>query len=326
MEIAEIRKDPTNRGYVIFIRQEKIKIPEGACPFDEGNESMTPPEILAYRGYWAPNQPGWKIRVVPNLNPIFQVVPLTRDGIGEVYDRIRGAGANEIIIESPNHRADWRNMTKQQISEILAVYKARVSDLKRWKDIRSILIYRHFRRENGKMEHPYSTLVAAPVTFPALREKLDNAKRYYQNLKERCLFCDIIRLEMKREERIITETPNFIAIVPYTARTPFETCIYPKPKNHGPFFEESDLANSIELAGLLKEILAKLEKVVEDDGWTMVIFSQNTNDFRRDYWQTIREDFHWHVEIVPAKDFQRVTGFYINPVFPEEAAKILREA
>jgi UDPglucose--hexose-1-phosphate uridylyltransferase len=40
--------------------------------------------------------------------------------------------------------------------------------------------------------------------------------------------------------------------------------------------------------------------------------------------------YHWHLEIIPkltqVAGFEWGTGFYINPVSPEEAAKCLKEA
>ena len=40
--------------------------------------------------------------------------------------------------------------------------------------------------------------------------------------------------------------------------------------------------------------------------------------------------YHWHIEIIPkltqVAGFEWGTGFYINPVAPEESAKFLREA
>jgi UDPglucose--hexose-1-phosphate uridylyltransferase len=40
--------------------------------------------------------------------------------------------------------------------------------------------------------------------------------------------------------------------------------------------------------------------------------------------------YHWHLEIMPTltkvAGFEWGTGFYINPVLPEDAAKYLREA
>jgi len=59
----------------------------------------------------------------------------------------------------------------------------------------------------------------------------------------------------------------------------------------------------------------------------------HTAPFRRTrragYWHTIKDDYHWHIEITPritqVAGFEWGSGFYINPTPPEEAAKYLRE-
>ena len=82
--MPELRKDPIVGRWVIistdrakrptdFVR-EAVKIKGGFCPFCYGNESKTPPEILAYRPSNNGNppqkdSPGWTIRVVPNKFP-----------------------------------------------------------------------------------------------------------------------------------------------------------------------------------------------------------------------------------------------------------------
>ena len=44
-------------------------------------------------------------------------------------------------------------------------------------------------------------------------------------------------------------------------------------------------------------------------------------------WATARDDYHWHIEIVPQPErANRVGGIYVNERPPEEAAAQLREA
>ena len=91
--MPELRKDPIVGRWVIistdrakrptdFVR-EPVKIKGGGfCPFDYGNESKTPPEILAYRpstnGATAQkDSPGWTVRVVRVLTSIKQRVSLS---------------------------------------------------------------------------------------------------------------------------------------------------------------------------------------------------------------------------------------------------------
>ncbi|MCU0509342.1 MAG: hypothetical protein MUC34_13295 [Anaerolineae bacterium] len=62
-------------------------------------------------------------------------------------------------------------------------------------------------------------------------------------------------------------------------------------------------------------------------------FLIHTSPFRRPrpgYWSTIQFDYHWHLEIIPRltrpAGFEEGSGFFINPVSPEEAADVLAQA
>ena len=84
-------------------------MPAGAfCPFCEGNEDKTPHEILAYRDRdTAPNEKGWRVRVVPNKFPALQIEgDLNKRGDG-IYDKMNGVGAHEVILECPFHEVRW---------------------------------------------------------------------------------------------------------------------------------------------------------------------------------------------------------------------------
>ena len=82
--MPELRKDPITRRWVIiateraarptdFIHREEDVNDHERCPFCEGREERTPPEIFSLRdGETAPNTPGWQVRVVPNLYPAFE--------------------------------------------------------------------------------------------------------------------------------------------------------------------------------------------------------------------------------------------------------------
>ncbi|MCX6629816.1 MAG: galactose-1-phosphate uridylyltransferase, partial [Candidatus Solibacter sp.] len=78
--MPELRKDPITGRWVIiatyrakrpsdFVRQVVMPPASSICPFDYGNEHKTPPEILAYRTSGNRDQPGWRVRVVPNKFP-----------------------------------------------------------------------------------------------------------------------------------------------------------------------------------------------------------------------------------------------------------------
>src|SRR5512137_1079874 len=123
---SELRKDPVVDRWVIiaglrgqrphdFIT-ESPKRAGGFCPFCEGNEPKTPPEILAYRGAGtAPNGPGWRVRVVSNKFPVLTVEGDVGKRACGMYDRMRGLGAHEVFIESPRHVTTLTELTDAHV-------------------------------------------------------------------------------------------------------------------------------------------------------------------------------------------------------------------
>ncbi len=61
-------------------------------------------------------------------------------------------------------------------------------------------------------------------------------REYYQ-YKRRCIYCDIIRQELADRERVVHETEQFVVVVPYASRAPFETWIL--PRQHAAAYEDA---------------------------------------------------------------------------------------
>ncbi|MBI2544345.1 MAG: galactose-1-phosphate uridylyltransferase [Candidatus Rokubacteria bacterium] len=247
--MSDLRKDPT-RGQWVLVRPRGGAERDGDdCPFCPGNEASTPPEIAAYRKEGsAPNSPGWQVRVIPEADPYFQVEwELVREGVG-MYDKITPRGASELIIESPSHEDTPATMGPDQLERILWMYRDRLEDLKRDPKIRDILITRRYRKPGSRLSHPYSRVTAIPVIFDDLRRELRESREYYQ-YKRRCLFCDILRQELADDDGVVRLTPFFLVVVPYAARSPFETWVL--PRQHACGFESLSPEAAADLARLL---------------------------------------------------------------------------
>src|SRR5262249_17857117 len=123
--VPELRRDPLTGAVVILapgraVRPDTFRamahapIPtepdaDAGCPFCEGCEDQTPPEV--YRtGGGAPNTPGWRVRVVPNLYPI------AGDGL---------AGAHEVAVLSPKHGESFGELDDDDAAELLTVLRDR---------------------------------------------------------------------------------------------------------------------------------------------------------------------------------------------------------
>ena len=339
--MPELRHDPIQKRWVIiasergrrpddFPRLEQ-NMPDGFCPFCEGNESKTPPEITAIRySGRGPNAPGWQVRVVPNKFPALRIEgDLDRKGIG-IHDRMNGVGAHEVIIETPRHDLTMADMPVDDLSRVLWMYRERLVDLLRDSRFKYILIFKNCGSAAGaSLAHPHTQIIATPVTPLTLAEELTSARDHYR-YKERCLFCDVIEQEVEAGDRIVISNDRFVAIAPYASRFPFEMFLAPRHHHHS-FAEISD-GMIHDLAITLKEVLWRIKRCLNDPPYNFLIHtSPNVKVIpkRTAYWDTINVDFHWHIEIIPRltriAGFEWGTGFYINPTAPEEAAKYLRE-
>ncbi len=327
--MPQLRKDPVTKRWVIILH-EQAKTPKDfktppvphqtmKCPFCPGNEDLTTPEVMSYRAPdTLPNQKGWEVRVLPNKFPALQIEgDLDRTGIG-VYDMMNGVGAHEVIIESPDHEGGFHNYSVEQISRIIHTYVDRYRDLRRDRRFRYILIFKnHGSAAGASLDHPHSQLIATPIIPKRAMEEVEGAKRYYY-YKERCVFCDIIRQELSSGERIIQENEQFVAFAPFASRFPFETWI--TPKDHKDSFGDIENSEIEGLALIIKNTLKRLIETLDNPPFNFVIHTSPCDEHYTDY-------FHWHIEIMPrltkVAGFEWGSGFYINPVAPEQAAKFL---
>jgi UDPglucose--hexose-1-phosphate uridylyltransferase len=271
---------------------------------------------------------GWWTRVIPNFSPVFQVEgDLGRSGEG-MYDRMNSIGANEIIIESPEHATRPEDMGIEQMARVLLTYRERMTDLEKDPRLRYTLIYKNAGKEAGAVySHPISHLASTPVIPKRVKEELDGAKEYFA-YKERCIFCDIAREELSVGKRVLLETRNFVSFCPYASKFPFESWII--PKRHHCAFQDIGSDEIEDLAAALSTVLKKLRTLFSKGlAFNYFIHSAPNRIPRKNHWHTLGEDYHWHLEIMPrlltTSGFEWGSGFYVLPTSPEDASKYLRE-
>lgn len=327
--MSQLRRDPIT-GRWIIVNTEKTIAPgkfiieryekKGAkdCPFCPGNEKFTPPEIIAHRRIGGPNSPGWWIRVIPNKYPALMIEgKLNKEGIG-VFDMMNGIGAHEVIIDSPDHYKELSDVDDKQAEEVIWAYLGRSRDLRRDTRFKYILIFRNYGRAAGaSLEHPHSQVIALPIVPKRVNEEVKSASEYH-DYKERCVFCDLIRQELEDRERIVCENKYFLCFAPFVSRFPYEMWII--PKKHISDFSLLENEEVKPLGVILRDALYKLKAVLNDPPYNFIIHTSPINGHER-------EDYHWHIEIMPklvqVAGFEWGSGFYINPVAPEEASKNL---
>ena len=241
-------------------------------------------------------------------------------------------GAHEVLVENPVHDRQLWNASDAEIEQLLLLAAHRIQDLKQDARFKYVSIFKNHGASAGEeFEHPTAQLTA--TTFVPRRVLYElRAGRDYFKAKERCVFCDIISQELQENERVIEIRGDFIALCPYAPRVPYETWII--PRTHEAAFERFGLvrpASMLDLAALLRRTLQRIRTVTGE--FHLVLHTSPNTLFRSkslDYWKTIDDDYHWHIEILPvitgkAKSYTFKEVYY-SPVTSETAVKLLREA
>lgn len=329
--MPELRKDPI-LGRWIIIAQERGKRPTdflveesatkgGFCPLCPGHESTTPDEVLVYgRTEGGPNTAGWKVRVVPNKYPALVIEgELDKQGEG-LYDRMNGIGAHEVIIETPSHNTAFAQMDPGEMVWVFKAYRDRIRDLALDERFRYVMVFKNYGKAAGaSLEHSHSQLVALPILPRMVSSELEGSLSYYK-YKDRCIFCDIIRQEIQQNVRLVCQNDLFVTLTPYAPRSPFEMWILPK-RHHSNYAAQDD--DSLwALTQIFSETLLRLNGCIPKVPYNFVLHTQPLRS-------PLLEHYHWHFEVVPKvtsiAGFEWGTGFYINPMPPEETCTYLKE-
>ncbi|MGE5302683.1 MAG: galactose-1-phosphate uridylyltransferase [Alphaproteobacteria bacterium] len=327
-----LRQDPTTKEWVIFAT-ERAKRPHDfvkpatpreapgwktTCPFCPGNEASTPPESFVLP---AGGSSSWSVRVVSNK--FAALVPggtTEHQEVGRIYREMKGTGAHEVIVESPEHNQTLARMPESQIVNVLRAYQRRYLALREEPWAKLILIFRNHGESAGtSLEHPHSQIIATPVVPKDIRRKYEVATTYYDDTG-RCLYCDVLKEERALGERLIIDTDRFVVFHPFASKFPFETWI--GPKRHQPSFGNLPEEDFPELAHVLKLTLESLHKALGEPDYNYVIHSAPVEDERKSY-------YLWHIQIIPrltkVAGFELGSGMSINTALPEETAKFMRE-
>ena len=339
--MPELRRDPV-LGRWIIISKERRKRPTdflvepvqgsgGFCPLCPGNESFTPPEVYAFRyRNSVSNAPDWQVRVVPNKFPVLRIEGELNQRAEGLYRAMRGIGAHEVIIETVEHQHTIAHLGVAEIAEVLKAYRSRLIDLRKDLRFRYLQIFKNHGVEAGApMPHSHSQLMAVPITPPVIRSELNSCRAHYHTTG-RCLICDILAQEIADGRRVIFNDGRFIVLAPYASCFPFELKLLPIQHNHD--FALQDDEELMACARALQEMLRRLFKLLEDPPYNFILHTAppiNAQPPKPGYWETLPQDYHWHIELVPRLNqiagFEWGSGFFINPLPPEDAANFLRD-
>jgi len=329
--MPEMRRDGLLNRWVIFApgrfsRPDDFQTAAGhsaqppLCPFCEGHEQLSGPETYARRAIGtASDTPGWQIRVVHNRFPALQpdAPPLSRNSGPETIQA--AVGVHEVVVESPLHLALSATHPAETWRMLLEVYQQRLLSFRenhRWQH--ALIFKNHGPAAGASLQHPHSQILVMPRVPTLVADEWQEAE-IWQTTHGRCPRCDQLERELVGKDRLVSVSPEIAVFCPEASRFPYEAWLL--PRSHGSHFEYAPAAVLAELADHLARLLSQLQRLVPRVNYNLVL---QTAPLSKDP----SPAFHWRIEILPRltglAGFEIGSGWFINPLEPEQAAQQLR--
>lgn len=287
------------------------------CPFCPGGEANTPGETLRF----CDPQRNWLVRAFPNRYPALTAEPEEGSPQGDLFQRRRyGSGVHEVVAESRLHNVTPALQSEADIELVLRAWQQRSQELFHKRELEHLVVFKnHGVSAGSSLEHPHSQIIGLPVLPSSVRRRFDDAFRFFQKGKG-CVFCEMLRAERADGARVVVESEGFLAFVPFASDSPYS--VWVMPKRHCHCFALSEPGELRDLAGVLKQVLARLYQGLRDPDYNLIVRSANPPGPGTHF-------FHWYITVVPRLSrmagFELGTGMFIRSSLPEADAAYLRE-
>lgn len=316
------------------------------CPFCEGREDRTPPEVAAERpGGGAADGPGWLTRTVPNLYPAVQPAAGGTAGTdasgGQRAGGVAGAGPgsafaspadpllaasgrtepdmfasrpaighHEVIVNSPRHVASLGRLDEAGLEAAVRAWRER---MRAHRDAAWVqLILNQGPAAGASIEHSHAQLGAMNFVPAEVARERERFGAYRERTAGASLLGEILREEIRRSDRLVAIDEEVALICPWASAFPWEMRIVPRRPEAR--FEESEAG-----AAMLGRAVRALGSLLGGEPQLSLWVKTAPRGI---------EHFHWHLDLFPRIEpvaaFEIATGVGINIVAPERAAADLR--
>jgi UDPglucose--hexose-1-phosphate uridylyltransferase len=332
--LPELRTDPLSGGRVIVAGERgdrpgawldfgpRSPIDSEGDPFLEGHEDRTPPEVYALRPTGgAPDTPGWKVRVVPNLYPALAPAengmgqdPLT-SGRGEpdLFTLRPASGAHELIVNAPDPVSSLRDLTPAQLETAMSVWRERMREHAGASYVH--VIVNEGREAGASIPHTHAQLYALPFVPTAVARERERFTAYSDRTHGRNLMEDLLQEEIRRAERVVAVDAEAVALCPFAARVPFHVQVVPRRPARS--FEDDGALGASMLHEVLGRLAAELGDVPPLNMWVRTA-------------PRGAERFCWRIDVLPRlahpAGLEVGVDVHLNVLPPERAAERLRAA
>jgi UDPglucose--hexose-1-phosphate uridylyltransferase len=310
--VSELRWHPLLREWVSVaaVRQNRPQMPKDWCPFCPGSGKV--PE--QYDVWLYPND---FAAFLPD-NPPFEDKP-------GIFATTGSRGSCDVVLYHPDHNLKPSAMSAERWAKVVELWRDRSVQLFANPDVAYVFIFENTGEAIGvTMPHPHGQIYALPLLPPLVQRELDSA-RLHRERESECLYCRVLAEELKAGARVVMESENFVAFVPFHARWPGEIQIY--SRRHAQSLPDLNDAERIDLARIVKAVRMKYDNLWNFSIPLMMMVRQRPAQGDHPY-------FHFHVEFCPIQrsrdkikylaGVESGTGMFLNDTLAEEKAAELR--
>ena len=311
--VSELRWHPLLREWVAVAahRQNRPQMPENWCPFDPGSGRV--PDAF-------------DVLIYPNDFPALHLESEPFSSDTGLYRKTGARGSCDVVIYHPDHNLAPSQLSAEHWRKIIDVWARRHEELAALADIQYVFIFENTGVAIGvTMPHPHGQIYALPFLPPLVARELDAASDYFRDHGE-CIYCGILREEVAKRSRVVTENRDFVAFVPFFARWPGEIQVCAR-RHFGSVTELRD-GEASSLAAIIKAVRMKYDNLYRLPMPLMMLLRQSPVKGSCAY-------FHFHIDFYPIQrsatkvkylaGVESGAGNFLNDTVAEEKALELRE-
>ncbi len=250
---SETRLDPVQNEWVAVAahRQNRPYLPPTndcpLCPSRDGKHTEIP-------------APDYQVAVFENRFPSLSGIPRPQDTlVGPLPHRAhQGGGRCEVVCFTSDHDATVSTLDEARVQLVLEAWTDRTAELSALPGIRQVYCFENRGKEIGvTLSHPHGQIYAFPYLPPKTAHAVDSAAAHRARTG-RNLFDDLIAAE-RAGGRVVLESAEWIAFVPFAARWPYEAHLYPNRRVAD--FTRLDEAQRAEFPAVYLDLLGRFDRL-----------------------------------------------------------------
>ena len=236
-------------------------------------------------------------------------------------------GICKVISFSPKHNLTLPELSINEITAVINLWQKEYNSLSENEWIKYIQIFENKGEIMGcSNPHPHGQIWSQSEVPMEIVKETERQKNYYAVHRESMLSA-YLKLELKKDERVVFENEHFAVLVPFWAVWPYETIII--SKRHVSSIKFFTIAEKLALAEAIKALTTKYDNLFETSfPYSAGMHQAPVNDGDHPEW-------HWHMHFYPpllrsatVKKFMVGYEMLANPqrdITPEFAANRLKD-